>query len=321
MSSLFFCRVNAGAFLDAVFVCANSADVEVCREVCRTFNTLCDVKPDLVSPIINGVATFMLAQTGKKQESDLQCEAMEFWQVLAEQVMWHETLKSRVPLLLPLLLDGIMYDSEDVEALLELDDAAQPLAERHIAPWFAKSRRAKGKDDDDADDKAAADPSMAWSLRKAAAAALDAVCGAFGDPILGVLMPLLRERLASPRWAVREGAILALGAAAEGTINGLVPLLGGLVGSLLQVLEAQPGQQHVLVVASACWTLGGSHRTICWSARCGRLPAISRRPRGAFKKARPRVWQWCARRRGQCASACQTQTRCSLRCCCRLLTH
>ncbi len=257
-------KVNATAFLEAVFVCANSPDVEVCREVCRTFNTLCDVKPDLVSPIINSVAAFMLAQTGKKKESDLQCEAMEFWQVLAEQVMWHDTLKTRVPQLLPLLLDGIMYDSEDVEALLELDDAAQPLAERHIAPWFAKSRKARGKDDEAAEDKAAADPSMAWSLRKAAAAALDAVCAAFGDPILGVLMPLLRERLAAPRWAVREAAILALGAAAEGTINGLVPLLGGLVGSLLQVLEAQQGQQHVLVVASACWTLG---RVSSWIVR------------------------------------------------------
>ncbi len=77
-------------------------------------------------------------------------------------------------------------------------------------------------------------------------------------------MPLLRERLASPRWPVREAAILALGAAAEGTINGLVPFLAGLVASLLQVLEGPPGQQHVLLVASACWTLG---RLSSWIVR------------------------------------------------------
>jgi hypothetical protein len=89
------------------------------------------------------------------------------------------------------------------------------------------------------------------------------VCAAFQDPILTLLMPLLRERLADSRWPVREGAILALGAAAEGTINGLVPMLGGLVGSLLQVLEA-PGKQHALLVASACWTLG---RLSSWIVR------------------------------------------------------
>lgn len=98
----------------------------------------------------------MLAQSGKRAEPELQCEAMEFWQVLAEQVMWHEALRGKVAQLLPLLLDGILYGPEDVEALLELDDAAVPLADRHVAPWFAKGRGAKGRDEDGADDKASA---------------------------------------------------------------------------------------------------------------------------------------------------------------------
>jgi hypothetical protein len=59
-------------------------------QVCRTFNTLCDVKPDLIGPFINSVAAFMLAQTGRKEDSDLQCEACEFWQVLGEQVQRKE---------------------------------------------------------------------------------------------------------------------------------------------------------------------------------------------------------------------------------------
>jgi transportin-1 len=125
---------------------------------------------------------------------------------------------------------------------------------------FAGRRGKSGEDEEDS--KAAVDPSMAWSLRKAAAAALDAVCAAFGDEILRVLMPLLNERLASSKWSVREGAILALGASAEGTINGLVPVMAGLVGSLLQILEQQ--KQHVLVVSIACWTLG---RLSSWVVR------------------------------------------------------
>ena len=268
-------KVNSEAFLNAVFASANSTDVEVCRQICRTFNNLCDVKPDLIGPYINSVATFMLAQTAKSDDSDLQCEACEFWEVLSQQVLWHDALKAKVPALLPLLLDGMMYTMADVEAVLEFDDSSQPLAERLVAPWFAKKRRARGgggdDDDDDGDDpKAAADPSMAWSMRKAAAAGLDAVCGAFGDPVLAVLMPLLRERLQAQRWAVREAAILALGASAGGTINGLVPMLGGLMGNLLQILESaasqqpQKQQQHVLVVATTCWTLG---RVSSWAVR------------------------------------------------------
>lgn len=130
-------KVNSEAFLNGVFACANSKDVEVCRHVCRTFNTLCDVKPDLIGPFINSVSLFCLAQTSSK-DSDLKCEACEFWQVVAEQVLWHDTLRARVPALLPLLLQAIVYELEDVEALLELDDATVPLAEKHIAPWFAK---------------------------------------------------------------------------------------------------------------------------------------------------------------------------------------
>lgn len=245
-------------------------------KVCRTFNTMCDVKPDLIGPFINSVAAFMLAQSARKEDSDLQCEACEFWQVLGDQVLWHDTLRSRVPALLPVLLDGMRYTAEDVDALLELDDAAVPLAERHIAPWFAKGKGKRGKHGDEDDDKAASDPSMTWSLRKAAAAALDAVCGAFGDEILSVLMPMLREHLSSPRWQVRESAILALGAAAEGTINGLVPMLPQLLNSLLQTLDAT-GKQHVLVVSIACWTIG---RLSSWTVRQPKDDFLARCVRG-----------------------------------------
>lgn len=130
-------KVNAEGFLNGVFACANSKDLEVCRHVCRTFNTLCDVKPDLIGPFIKSVSVFCLAQMGA-DDSDLRCEACEFWQVLSEQVLWHDALRVSVPTLLPLLLRAITYEAEDIEALLELDDASVPLAEKHIAPWFAK---------------------------------------------------------------------------------------------------------------------------------------------------------------------------------------
>ena len=122
-------KVNMDNFLEAVFGCANDKDAEVIRQVCKTFNTLCDLKPDFVGPYINSIANFMMAQTASK-ELEVRGEACEFWQVLSEQVFWHEVLRGRVRSLLPLLLDGMMYGKEEVEDLMELDDAMKPLKDK-----------------------------------------------------------------------------------------------------------------------------------------------------------------------------------------------
>jgi hypothetical protein len=71
-------------------------------------------------------------------------------------------------------LDGCIYEEEQIDGLMELDDASVPLQQRHIAPWFAKGRKgARGEDGEE--EEAITDPSLQWSLRKACAAALDSV--------------------------------------------------------------------------------------------------------------------------------------------------
>lgn len=90
-----------------------------------------------------------------------------------------------------------------------------------------------------------------WNLRKCSAAAIDVLSNVFGDEILPALMPLIQVnviplrlwkllQLAKPcstklqaklstsgdeAWKEREAAVLALGAIAEGCINGLYPHL------------------------------------------------------------------------------------------------
>lgn len=90
-----------------------------------------------------------------------------------------------------------------------------------------------------------------WNLRKCSAAAIDVLSNVFGDEILPALMPLIQvnviplslwngSQLAKPcssklqaklstsgdeAWKEREAAVLALGAIAEGCINGLYPHL------------------------------------------------------------------------------------------------
>ena len=61
-----------------------------------------------------------------------------------------------------------------------------------------------------------------------------------------------QARLAQPEWRLRESAILALGAVAEGCSAGLVGMAPQIVQALLPVL-ADP---RPLVRSIACWTLG-----------------------------------------------------------------
>ncbi|CAO1631359.1 unnamed protein product [Parajaminaea phylloscopi] len=104
-------------------------------------------------------------------------------------------------------------------------------------------------DDDDDDDD---DELSEWNLRKCAAAALDVMACIFGDQLLEVLLPYLKDRLFSDDWLQRESGILALGAIAEGCITGIQPHLPTLVPYLVGKLsDSKP-----LVRSIACWTLG-----------------------------------------------------------------
>ncbi|KAL9937734.1 hypothetical protein V8E36_003279 [Tilletia maclaganii] len=101
-------------------------------------------------------------------------------------------------------------------------------------------------DDDDEDDLAGD-----WNLRKCSAAALDVLAIEFGDELLDILLPYLRERLFSEEWLHRESGILALGAIAQGCIGGIQPHLPNLVPLLINTFQ----DTKPLVRSIACWTL------------------------------------------------------------------
>ncbi|KAI3488842.1 hypothetical protein L1887_47041 [Cichorium endivia] len=102
-------------------------------------------------------------------------------------------------------------------------------------------------DEDDEDDDGISD----WNLRKCSAAALDVMAVNFGDELLEILLPYLKERLFSDDWLQRECGILALGAI-EGCIAGIQPHLPTLVPFLINSLK----DSKPLVRSITCWTLG-----------------------------------------------------------------
>lgn len=118
------------------------------------------------------------------------------------------------------------------------EDEMIPDREEDIRPRFHKSRshhthhtpttkhsddNGVGDDDDsDPEDGGDDDSTLSdWNLRKCSAAALDMLANVFGEELLPVLVPILKETLFHTDWEIKESGILALGAIAEGATNQL----------------------------------------------------------------------------------------------------
>jgi transportin-1 len=149
------------------------------------------------------------------------------------------------PQLLPQLLKRMVYSPEKIKELMEekaLDKQNGRAEDRDqdVAPVFHKSctkgqgddhGSAHGKDSDNDEDKDSEDDNMdndnnEWTLRKCAAASLDALAGLFvALNTLPSLLPALQEGLRQDNQWVREANILELGAIADGCKAELMPHL------------------------------------------------------------------------------------------------
>ena len=87
--------------------------------------------------------------------------------------------------------------------------------------------------------------------RRCSAAALDVLSNVLHEALLPVLLPLLKEMLFDSDWLVKESAILALGAVAEGCSEGISVHLGELIPYLITCLS----DSKALVRSITCWTL------------------------------------------------------------------
>lgn len=216
----------------------------------------------------------------KDSDDTVALEACEFWLTFAEEASLKDQLKRYLSQVAPLLLDGMVYSEYD---LLWLDsdeqDEAVPDKEQDIKPktysskthaqtsiedpssstqaQAHKSREAADLDEDEDDydedfDDEDEDGAGEWNLRKCSAAALDVMALSFGGELLEILLPYLQLKLFDSDWRVRESGILALGAIAEGCIDGLEPHLPQLVPLLVNALK----DEKALVRSITCWTLG-----------------------------------------------------------------
>ncbi|KAM7208831.1 importin subunit beta-2 [Naviculisporaceae sp. PSN 640] len=277
------------SLLQHLFHLAEDPVPEVRRQVCRAFVRLVETRPDKLLPHINGLVDYIISQQ-KNDDEELACEAAEFWLSVGEHENLWQALEPYVQNIIPVLLQCMVYSGEDI-ALLggASDDEEEDDREEDIKPQFAKKTQTRninkddpsadqnkngnayeklasmdedleeGEIDDDDDEDGDDNPDEKWTLRKCSAAALDVFARDFGGPVFTSILPYLQTNLKHEEWPLREAAVLALGAVAEGCMDVVVPHLPELIPYLITLLD----DPEPVVRQITCWTLG---RYSSWAA-------------------------------------------------------
>lgn len=263
-------------FLGSLFELATDADSDTRRNVCTAFVNILEVRPDKLLPHLEGVINYSL-HCIKDEDEQIASEGCEFILGLAESnAIDQNIVKPFLPKIIPVILSTMVYSEMDRQILEGMDEDDQAVEDRpeDIRPVMAKSKEAHStekkdvasenktnQDDDDDDDDLDEDLELGlaeWNLRKCSAAALDVFATPFPDVVLETAMPYLKENVVSPEWYVREAAILAFGAVAEGCLSLVSPQLDSLVPFLVERLN----DDHAPVRQISCWTLGRYSRWI-----------------------------------------------------------
>ena len=274
-------------FLSQLFQMANDANTDVRRTVCQTFAQLVDFAPEKLIPHMEGLVNYIIIQQRNQEDPELALDAAEFWLVAGEQMKLQQPLAPHMPRIVPVLLESMVYEEDDVIRLMQdSEDADVEDRAEEIKPQFAKSKGSRldpskpdgqengdaSKEDDGDDDDLSdgeieesefgEDPEDEWTLRKCSAAALDVFSNVYHQPIFEIILPYLKETLRHEQWPHREAAVLTLGAVADGCMDAVTPHLPELIPYLISLLDdSQPVVRQI-----TCWCLG---RYSEWASHLG----------------------------------------------------
>lgn len=261
-------------FLNALFSLASDDFAATRKNIASAFLNLLEVRPDKLLPHLEGIINYCL-HCIKDDDEQVAAEGCEFILALAESTVDESLVRPHLPKIIPVILSTMVYSEMDRFLLESMDDNNEDVEDRveDIKPTAAKGKEARvaktadgaksdgnaatttggNEDDDDDEDEDEDDMELSeWNLRKCSAAALDVFATSYPDIVLETSLPYLRENIVSSEWYVREAAILAFGAVAEGCTINLAAQLPQLTPFLVERLrDAESPVRQI-----TCWTLG-----------------------------------------------------------------
>lgn len=258
--------LDLGLYLRNIIRLANTDDVELQKYICHTFVIYVDKQEESLLPHLHDVIMYLMDKN-QHEDQEISLQACEFWLATTKLPTCKDILSPYINKLLPILLKNMRYSQAELNIIkdsLGADANNKDLA-KDISPFHMRDKNSQGEDEcfsDGEDDTEGQgddfdDFYMGWTLRKCSAASLDSLAVKFGDDLLPILVPFISEMLNHSDYLAKESAILALGAIAEGCMNGLKSQLP----ELINFLQASMTDEHSVVRVITCWTLS---RYVTW---------------------------------------------------------
>nr|NP_648038.1 uncharacterized protein Dmel_CG8219 [Drosophila melanogaster]AAF50673.2 uncharacterized protein Dmel_CG8219 [Drosophila melanogaster] len=242
--------LNIDSLIQNLLDVPSDNDPAVRMNVCHALVGLVGVRIDLMMPHMSQIIELILLRSQDADEN-VALQATEFWLSLGKQRNCRDILSPILSQLVPVLVSRTQYTETDI-ILLKGDvgeDDKEPDRQQDISPRFHMSRvhGISNELDENSDDDMW---DSALNLRKCSACALDIISKIFGDVCLPLMLPILKEALFHQEWVIKESGVMALGAIAEGCMQGLIPHLPELIPYLITCLS----DKKPLVRSITCWT-------------------------------------------------------------------
>ncbi|KAJ8966450.1 hypothetical protein NQ317_003196 [Molorchus minor] len=257
--------IDTASYLRSIMQLANTSDVDLQKYICHTFVIYVENQEECLLPHLHDIICYLMEKC-QHDDQEVALQACEFWLATTKLSTCKDILSPYVDKLLPILLKNMKYSAAELNMIKDSlgADANNKDLSKDISPFHLKDRGNVGDaeeyySDEDLDEQAEDfdDFYVGWTLRKCSAASLDSIAVKFGEELLTLLIPLISEMLRNSDYIIKESAILALGAVAEGCMNGLKNELPNLIRFLICCMN----DEHSIVRVITCWTLS---RYVSW---------------------------------------------------------
>jgi transportin-1 len=210
------------SYFQIIGTLARDEDSEVLIEVCRGMNHMVHSQEGyiLIGNNVSVVLDFMLKQS-QHPEYGIRLVACDFWSPVAHWPDgWTDGIYRLLDSLVPVLLRNMKYSDQDYMNMDNINDEQNEKDHEHdLKPRFHTCRGGAGGDDDDEAGQAAW--GSEWTVRKAAAASLDALATKHQRDLLNIALPIIGEKMAGEDWEEQEVGVLAIGAIANGCYDAM----------------------------------------------------------------------------------------------------
>nr|CAI5826623.1 unnamed protein product [Callosobruchus analis] len=256
--------IDLSAYLQSVMQLADTEDIELQKHICHTFVIYIENHEESLLPHLHNIICYQLEKC-HHEDQEVALQACEFWLASTKLSSCKELLSPYIGKLLPTLLKNMRYSNAELNLLKDSlgSDANKKDLSKDISPFHFRNKNnlTEGEecysDEEEEQSDDFDDFYVGWTLRKCSAASLDSIAVKFGDEILPLLIPLISEMLRCSDHLIKESAILALGAIAEGCMNGLRTELPDLIQYLINCMN----DDNSVVRVITCWTLS---RYVSW---------------------------------------------------------